>query len=229
MTISVTRTLFTVSILALFGVGCAATPASGEEPDMTEDGDESTGSVQQATIYLDNCADGSDANERFSIGGPGTSSPMYYRSSTYLNPGQSCGSNARRVTIVDYDVNGGLVYPYKFYVGPWGSYSLEQCNGMHLHVRVQRRNKTTLAWEDVDHKHGDSSNPDTAYDPYMRGQLTWSESSGITCRLPYYDFTRYNGNYSTTETSRYRVRAYLELPNGTYASIKMQASNVHGY
>ena len=65
-------------------------------------------------------------------------------------------------------------------------YSIAQCNCMSLHVRVQRRNRTTLAWEDVDHRHGNSSIAED-YDPLLCAERSvGARRRASPARLPYY-------------------------------------------
>lgn len=225
---SISRSLLCLAATVCLATGCAA---STEEPvdANVPDTEENLGKAQQATIYLDNCAEGDlDPNERFDITFPGNSHTLA-RSSTYLNPGGSCGATARRTSIVEFDVHSVQnAYSYKFEVVPWGTFTTSQCADLKMFVRVQRRNRTTGIFESVDFRHGNPDGVGETYSPYLRGRLRIDPTTfQLSCTLPYYTFTRQNlASYYTTETDKYRIRAYIEKGDGTYASLKLSGTNM---
>lgn len=202
-----------VTIIAALGLAaCDGVDESGiDEEGVLDEADttqaEDLGQAEQAST--DPCATGDDPNYTSSIALPGWTF-AYQRVAGYINPGGSCGSSARRTTIVEVAPSSNNAHRHKFRVVPdFGAAGTTPatCQAMQLTTRLQKN---------------------VGGVPTDIGQ--WSTNgvwTGFACIVPQaWEHTRQNKSGSGTETNLYTVRTFAVRANGTYGSVTVTGNNL---
>lgn len=207
------RTIRTGLLITLAALPLAACGSPEEADGAADPGGDEVASTSSAITVLNHCAVDPNANAQGTLA-------QEYSSDQYTRTAQqiaTCKANNsyHPTTIVNFWAHGVLQFYYTFQAIPtWPSTptTLLACAQTKVAMRVQRRNVSTGAWEQVD---------------YQEKAGTWNPLTA-KCSLPAgLTYTRLNQkDYYNTETNMYRVRAQAKLSNGNDATIKVAGYNI---
>lgn len=207
------RTIHTGLLVALATLPLAACGSPEEAGGAADPSGDEVAATSSAITVLNHCAVDPNPNAQGTLSQE-YSSDSYTRTALQIATCKTLNSY-HPTTIVNFWVHGVLQFYYTFQAIPtWPSAvptTPVACAETKLAMRVQRRNVSTGAWEQVS---------------YQEKAGTWNILTA-KCTLPSgLTYTRLNQkDYYSTETNMYRVRAQAKLANGSDATIKIAGYN----